>query len=256
MEHRRPVSDSQRPRGRSTPASTRPRSPSRPPPSPRCAWESRTSGRQPVRRPGRPRYRSGNSSGRPNVSFSPCTTSVVTPAPTSSSSRDFSGRPGGCSGKASARQPAAPSAVAVRAADRAPADRPPTTSGVPDAQRASRRREADVERGRRAGHLAALHPPRLLEQQHADALPRQGGRQRLQVAGVDALAGAVAEQQRRDRPARPVGDQSAVAVRRTDALLGGHARSVSGQVGNVVQRQRLHQPGPLLRTLLTALDTG
>ena len=45
-------------------------------------------------------------------------------------SRDFSGRPGGCSGKDRARQPAAPRPGAERAAERAPAERPPTTSGV------------------------------------------------------------------------------------------------------------------------------
>ena len=48
----------------------------------------------------------------------------------SSPARDFSGCPGGCSGKASASTARAPAAAAVRQATRAPLLRPPCTSGT------------------------------------------------------------------------------------------------------------------------------
>ena len=74
---------------------------------------------------------SGNSSGPPNGSAAPCTTSVGNPDSSSSSPRLLSGLPGGCSGNASATTPTAPLAAPVRHATRAPALRPPTTSGSP-----------------------------------------------------------------------------------------------------------------------------
>src|SRR5262249_11165821 len=69
------------------------------------------------------------SGGIPNGSFSPWTTRVGTVTASSSSRRLVSGRPGGWSGKA--RQITATDAVsaAVRQATRAPAERPPVTSG-------------------------------------------------------------------------------------------------------------------------------
>ena len=103
----------------------------------------------------------------------------------------------------------------------------PTTSGVRVRSVGRGGGEADVEGRRRAGDLAAGHPPGLLEQQHADALPRQVPRPAPPGRGCRCPAGAVAEQEGGDRPARPVGDQAAVAVRRADALLGGHAWSLS-----------------------------
>ena len=149
---------------------------------------------------------SGNSSGRPMESRSPCTTRVGTPAPVSSSTRDFSGRPGGWSGNASARQPTAPRSRGAAGggprAGRAAAD----DERRPRPQRAVRGLEADVEGGRRGRDLPAGDPPRLLEQGHGDAMRGQRGRQGHQVARLDAVAGAVAEEQghrrRRGRRAR------------------------------------------------------
>jgi len=69
--------------------------------------------------------RPGASGGIPNGSLSPCTISTGTDTASSSGSRVFSGRPGGCSGKARHRTPLAPVASAVRHATRAPEDRPP-----------------------------------------------------------------------------------------------------------------------------------
>ena len=53
------------------------------------------------------------------------------PDSSSSAARDFSGLPGGCSGKLEASTACAPSSRAVRQATRAPALRPPATTGGP-----------------------------------------------------------------------------------------------------------------------------
>ena len=73
--------------------------------------------------------RPGAAGGIPNGSRSPCTISTGASTASSSASRVFSGRPGGCSGKARQSTPAAPAASAVRHATRAPDERPPTNSG-------------------------------------------------------------------------------------------------------------------------------
>ena len=78
------------------------------------------------------------SSGLPKGSFSPCMTASRVPATVTicaSAARDFSGFPGGCSGKDSASTASAPTASAVRQATRAPALRPPTTNGRGNAPR-------------------------------------------------------------------------------------------------------------------------
>ena len=73
--------------------------------------------------------------GIPNRSLVPCTTNVGTVTASSSPSRLGAGaapaRRGGCNGNARHNTATAPVAVAVRHATRAPAERPPTTSGNP-----------------------------------------------------------------------------------------------------------------------------
>ena len=71
------------------------------------------------------------------------------------------------------------------------------------AHRRGGRAQPVVEGRRRGGHLAAGHPPRLLEADHGHVVAGQVGGQRLEVGGVDAVAGTVAQQQRRDRAAGP-----------------------------------------------------
>ena len=100
---------------------------------------------------------SGNSSGLPNGSLPPWITSVGTAAPASSSSRDFSGFPGGWSGNDRARQPAAPSDRAERQADRAPAERPPRMIGVRTRMASTAARSPT---SRVAGGVATLPPAR------------------------------------------------------------------------------------------------
>ena len=75
--------------------------------------------------------RPGAGGGRPNGSRSPWTTSTGTVGSASSARRSFSGRPGGCTGKARHSTATAPTADAVRHATRAPELRPPTSSGSP-----------------------------------------------------------------------------------------------------------------------------
>ena len=67
----------------------------------------------------------------PNGSLSPCTMSTGTSTASSSPSRVFSGFPGGWTGNARQSTPTDPVAAAVRQATRAPAERPPVTSGRP-----------------------------------------------------------------------------------------------------------------------------
>src|SRR5205823_7047351 len=74
--------------------------------------------------------RCGPAGGSPNGSRSPWTTSVGTVTASSSATRLFSGRPGGCSGNARQSTAAAPSAAEVRQATRAPEERPPAISGT------------------------------------------------------------------------------------------------------------------------------
>ena len=69
--------------------------------------------------------------GMPNGSLSPWITSTGTVTASSSSSRVFSGFPGGWTGKARQSTPAAYVTAAVRQATRAPAERPPVIRGSP-----------------------------------------------------------------------------------------------------------------------------
>ena len=170
----------------------------------------------------------------------------------SSSARDGSGRPGGWSGKDSARQPTAPSERAERAAERAPAERPPTTSGRADAQRRRRRAQAGVEGRRRGGDLATGHPPRLLEEHHGDALARAAPRPAPTRSRASTPPPAPWLSSRvaigRWRAAHV---QAALAVRRVDGAdrrrhHEGTSSSGSGSTSS----------GPLLRTLPTTVETG
>ena len=67
--------------------------------------------------------------GMPNGSDSPWITSVGTVTPFSSSMRDFSGLPGGCTGNARHSTATACPSADVRHATLAPDERPPNTSG-------------------------------------------------------------------------------------------------------------------------------
>ena len=67
----------------------------------------------------------------PKGSLSPWMTSTGTVTASSSSSRVFSGFPGGWTGKARQSTPAAYVSAAVRQATRAPDERPPVISGSP-----------------------------------------------------------------------------------------------------------------------------
>ena len=123
--------------------------------------------------------------------------------PRSSSSRDFSGRPGGCSGNDRARQPAAPRRVAHagrRAGARPSGRRPPAACARRSASAAATQRR---RRGWPAGWRPCGRPPATAARSSTTVMPWRGQRrgQRLEVAGVDAAAGAVAEQQRGDRAA-------------------------------------------------------
>ena len=102
---------------------------------------------------------------------------------------------------------------------------------------------------------------RLLEEHDADALARQVPGQRLEVAGVDAAPGSVTEQQGGDGAARAVGDQATLAMRRTDSLVGRRGRhrgppQEPASSGTSSSGSGSISSGPLLRTLLTALETG
>ena len=146
------------------------------------------------------------SAGPPNASRSPCTTSVGRPAAdrASSARRDFSGRPGGCSGKASASTPAAPTCARRTAGDPGPG-RP-----AADEQRCrrptARSRTASQARSSVGGGAATLRPattPGLLDPD--DRRCRAPG-SRLASAtrsrGPMPPPGAVAEHQRGHRSPR------------------------------------------------------
>ena len=108
-----------------------------------------------------------------------------------------------------------------------------------------------VERGRGRGDLAPGQHPRLLEADHGHALPGQRGGQGRQVAGADAAAGTMAEQQGRDRPPGPVGDGARLAQRsREPRLAPGHG--VPTHVSASSSGSGSRSSGPLLRTLLTS----
>ena len=156
-------------------------------------------------RPGGP-ARPGCRPGRRRRRGCPAPRASADPRPTgrsSSARRDFSGRPGGCSGKARASTPCAPTLARGAAGDPGPG-RP-----AADEQRARRRhssargrRARPVERRRRRGHLAPGDPPGLLDPDDRRCRAPAARGQRDQVGGLDPAAGAVPEDQR-GRAGRP-----------------------------------------------------
>ena len=135
----------------------------------------------------------------------------------------------------------------VRAADRAPADAAADHERRPDAQ--LRRRPRAGRRRGSAGGVATLRPATrhgCSNRSTRDPLPRAGASASAARSRVSMpLAGAVAEQQGRDGPARAVGDQPAVAVRRGDARSVASS-ALTSAARHVLQRQRLDQ----LRTVV------
>ena len=116
------------------------------------------------------------------------------------------GIPGGCSGNDRQRTASAPRTAAVRQATRAPALRPPTTSGPrqsparrPDPQRLHQRHPRLVERRRRRGHPPAGDPPGLLDQRDAPSPPRRAAD--TAAVEVDRPSPPPAPWPRSDRPA-------------------------------------------------------
>ncbi len=163
--------------------------------------------------------------GTPKGSRPPCTTRTGTAGSASSASRL---RPfGATSGKASASTPAAPVAVAVRQATRAPALRPPTTS-TSRSSVAQHRQPGGVQPRRGLRHPAPGHPPGLLHPGHPPAQGERGVARGEQVGGVDPAAGPVTEHQ------QPAGNPLEVHPGRTrrrragaGVLHTGHGRAVS-----------------------------
>ena len=146
----------------------------------------------------------------------------------------------------------------MRAAERAPAVRPPTTSGV----RVRRLSAAATHAASRmAGAVATPLPATRQGCSSSTTVTPVAGqvpRERHEVAGVDAAAGAVAEQQGGDGPARPVPTSRAspcVATRRSVIRLRRIASTLM-RPGTSSSGSGSSSSGPLLRTLLTALETG
>ena len=171
------------------------------------------------RRPGPP----VSSSALPKVSRVPCRTSRGTVGVSSSGSRDRSGRPGRCSGKARQTTPATRrTRSAVRQATRAPALRPPTSSGrsrvsAPVSDGAHGRAPADVEPRRRHRDLATGRSARAARSA-TTVIPRAGsspGQQR-EIHRGHAATGAVPQHQRRRRLVGRVDVPAARALRRVD----------------------------------------
>ena len=196
----------------------------------------------------------GNSSGRPNVSRSPWTTSVGYPGPRARGSRDFSGLPGGCSGNDRPGSRRRPARAPTGHADRAPADRPPTTSGVRIRSFAPRRL---ARRRGSAGAVATLRPATRHGCSSRTTVTPWRGRCRASAARSRAsmpppapwLSSSVANGCR----ARSV-DQPRLAVRRVDAA--GPAQLAALTSGSSSSGSGSTSSGPLLLTLLTACETG
>ncbi len=144
----------------------------------------------------------GPGSGTPNGSRSPLTTSVGRPV-ASSSARERSGRPGGCSGKASATMPSAAEL------GRGPAGHPGAAGAPADQQRRTPgcRRRSSATTVRHASSRwpagAGARRPATRYGWVTRATSDPGGdrrvTQRQQVRGVDPTAGAVAEDEQAQR---------------------------------------------------------
>ena len=178
--------------------------------------------------------RVGPGGGMPNWSLLPWTTSTGTVTASSSVSRLGAGtlpeRRGGCNGNARQSTPTAPVAVAVRQATRAPAERPPVTSGRPRSsprdQMLDDGRPGGVELLRRSRRAPARDAVRLLHECDGESLRLRCVRRGNEIRRRHASAGAVTED---ERAARPLGEMQVhlrLAVRRLDGERG-HARTIS-----------------------------
>ena len=88
-------------------------------------------------------------------------------------------------------------------------------------------------------------------------VPGQPVGERLQVAGLDAATGAMAEQQGHERRPGPVGDESGLAVRGRHApFVGGHTVSSRTPSGTSSSGSGSSSSGPLFLTALTIVETG
>ena len=141
----------------------------------------------------------------PNESLSPCTTSVGTSTASSSSRRLFSGRPGGCTGKARQSTATAPASAAVRQATRAPMR---TAAGdqrepgeLAGAEVLDHGDPGCVELPRRGGSAPAGDAVGLLDERDADGMRVGDLGGLLQIRRAHLPIGAVAEDERGDRVA-------------------------------------------------------
>ena len=206
----------------------------------------------------------GNSAGAPNASRSPCRTSTGSPAALGASSRaPARAGPGGCSGKASASTPAAPTC------DRGPAarrGRPPT----------GRRRRAAPAARQRGEHGC----PGAVQRGGRRGDPPPGDPQGCSTRTTVMPAGGSPRPARRGRgrsmpppapcPSTSVPRGCAAAAVWTRASPTGVARTeTSGARSEELARVGPPSPGtapragagrraagPLLRTLLTSVETG
>src|SRR5262249_30904976 len=133
----------------------------------------------------------------------------------------------------------------------------PRGAAADDERRAGRevldgRGEADVERGWWGGDPAAGDPPGLLEPGDGHALGRQGCRPGREVTRPDPVPGPVTEHERGRRPACGVDDEAALSLGSGDGLRRGHPRHASASSAGIGSTSA----GPLLRTLLTSVETG
>ena len=136
------------------------------------------------------------SSGVPKLSLVPCRTSLGTVGANSSATRDFSGRPGRCSGNA--KHTIAAGCVRRRPAGHSSAGAPPAYQELmlgplladQPVQRSAPRL---VQFGRRRADLAPCCTPRLFEPHHARADCRQVLSQQFKINRGDAAAGAMTE---------------------------------------------------------------
>ena len=153
----------------------------------------------------------------PKLSLVPCRTSLGAVGANSSAARDFSGRPGRCSGNARHTIAAGFVSEAVRQATRAPALRPPTTSGCCGPLLL----DEPAQRGKPGlVQLAAVARQRLRPavrqgcSNRTTVVPSAGktSGQQLKISSGDAATCAMAEHQDRTRllgkidkePARPL----------------------------------------------------
>ena len=182
-------------------------------------------GCEPRRRPSRGRFsgcglrvprttvRRAVAGGMPKRSRSPWTTSTGTGTASSSGRRLGDASPerrgGGCNGNARHTTPTAPVSDAVRHATRAPAERPPTTSGSPRSSvvRGGGRRPSSTRcrAGAREPAIDVLRRDRAAPRGRRDEPLRERRlRDRDEVAGADSAPGAMSQDEGASSVARRV----------------------------------------------------